>query len=447
MSKRLLAIAGAGLLSLAVEACGGDASSASGTVSYWLWDANQKPAYDQCAKDFTKANPDITVRTTQLGWDDYWPRLTAAFISGKAPDVFADHLAKYPEFVEKRTIQPLDEFITRDKVDTDIYQPGLADLWVGPDGKRYGLPKDYDTVAVFYNRQLTDKAGISERELKNMSWNPTDGGTYEKIIARLTVDKNGRRGDEPGFDKNNVRTYGLWLNENDSGRGLGQTLWSMYAVSNGWRFTDKNPWGTRYNYNDPKFQQALSWWTGLIAKGYMPSLKAATGLTSTEQLAAGKAAMITDGSWGIPSVFNAKSKSFTPALAPLPSGPIGKRMSMFNGLADSIYAGTKRKEAAWKWVKYLASPACQNVVAQHAVVFPAITGTTDATTKAFAAKGVDVSVFTVNVKEKTTFLFPITDNATQIETIMNAAMDSVLSGKAPVGSLTTANDQVNALFK
>ena len=27
----------------------------------------------------------------------------------------------------------------------------------------------------------------------------------------------------------------------------------MYAVSNGWKYTDKNPWGTEFNYDDPKF--------------------------------------------------------------------------------------------------------------------------------------------------------------------------------------------------
>ena len=41
------------------------------------------------------------------------------------------------------------------------------------------------------------------------TWNPTDGGTFEKIVAQLTVDTNGKRGDQPGFDKNHVKTYGL----------------------------------------------------------------------------------------------------------------------------------------------------------------------------------------------------------------------------------------------
>jgi multiple sugar transport system substrate-binding protein len=146
-------------------------------------------------------------------------------------------------------------------------------------------------------------------------------------------------------------------------------------------------------------------------------------------------------------VFGAKSANFEPALAPLPTGPIGTRMSMFNGLADSIYAGTKNKDAAWQWVKYLASPACQNVVAEHAVVFPAIPAAVDIAQKKFAEKGVDVEAFTVNVKDKTTFLFPITDHAAQIESIMKPAMDAVIGGSAPASSLSKANEQVNALFK
>ena len=52
----------------------------------------------------------------------------------------------------------------------------------------------------------------------------------------------------------------------------------------------------------------------------------------------------------------------------------------------------------------------------------------------------------MQVKDKTTFLFPITDHASQIEGIMQPAMDAVLTGKAEPSSLTEANEQVNALF-
>ena len=461
MRKKLGAVLiGAAALSLALTACGGgggsegggggdaeggaiDTSTASGDVSYWLWDANQQPAYQQCADNFKQTNPNINVKITQYGWDDYWSKLTNGFVAGDAPDVFTDHLAKYPEFVSQEQLVPLDDTLTKDGFNVDQYQPGLADLWKGPDGKRYGLPKDFDTVAVFYNKKLIADAGVKEADLQNLQWNPQDGGTYEKMIAHLTVDQSGKRGDEPGFDKSKVKVYGLGL-EGGSGSGLGQTQWSMYTGSNNWQYTDKNPWGTHYNYDQPAFQDTIKWYASLIEKGYMPSVAAVTGQGSADIFTAGKYAMLTHGSWMINSIFSAKG--IEAGVAPTPVGPSGKRASMYNGLADSIWVGSKNKPAAAKWVEFLASPDCQNIVGEKAVVFPAIPQATDKAAVAFKAKGVDVDAFLVQVKDKTTFLFPITDHASQIDGIMHPAMDDVLSGKAPVTSLTDANNQVNQLF-
>ena len=436
------------LLPLALAACGaggaspGTGTASASTVSYWLWDSNQQPAYQQCADAFHVKNPNITVKITQKGWDDYWSAITTGMVSGTAPDVFTDHLSKYPDFFTKKQILPLDSLITRDKVDTTIYEPGLADLWVGSDKQRYGLPKDWDTTAIFYDKKLTEAAGITTAQMGALTWNPTDGGTYEKAIAHLTVDKAGKRGDQAGFDKNNVKVYGLWME--GSGTGYGQTQWSMYAATNGWTPTDKNPWGKHYNFDSPKFQETITWWKSLVDKGYMPSFKAQTGIGWSDELAAGKVAMATNGSWMIGAVFS--SKGITPAVAPNPIGPSGKRASMFNGLADSIYAGTKNQEGAWQWVKFLASKDCQDIVGAKAVVFPAIPSSVEIAQKGFTAKGVDVSAFTIQVKDKTTFLFPITDHAADVSAIMTPAMDAVMSGQAPVTSLVKANQQVNALF-
>src|SRR5512147_1069511 len=113
-------------------------------IQYWLWDANQLPAYEQCATDFEAANPGIDVQITQLGWNDYWTGITTGFVSGTAPDVFTNHLAKYPEFVELGQLVDLQPLVERDGVATDIYYPGLAELWTR-DGARFGLPKDWDT--------------------------------------------------------------------------------------------------------------------------------------------------------------------------------------------------------------------------------------------------------------------------------------------------------------
>ena len=225
---------------------GGDSGDGDGTIDYWLWDSNQMPAYQQCAEDFHAENPDVTVKITQLGWGDYWAKLTNGMAAGNAPDVFTDHLSKYPDFLKTKQLLPLDDI----DVDFSIYNEGLADLWVGEDGNRYGLPKDWDTVALFYNKAMTEEAGISDEQMATLTWNPDDGGTYEDVIARLTVDKNGKRGDEAGFDKNNVEVYGLGLG--GAGSGMGQTEWSYLPATTGWTHTDENPWGTKYNYDDAR---------------------------------------------------------------------------------------------------------------------------------------------------------------------------------------------------
>lgn len=421
------------------------AGDVSGEIQYWLWDSNQQPAYQQCADDFTAANPNVSVKIQQYGWDDYWEKIRTGMVAGTAPDVFTDHLAFFPEFVTNDQLLGYNDLIARDGVDTGIYQEGLTELWKSQEGETFGLPKDFDTIAIFYNKKLADEAGVTAEDLSNLTWNPTDGGTYEKMIARLTVDKNGVRGDEPGFDKNNVDVYGLWME--GSGGGDGQTQWSMYTGSNGWKSTNAETWGTAYNYDKKEFQDTIAWWKSLADKGYMPSFEKQAGVSWADQLAAGKVAMATNGSWMTGSVFGAKSDTFEPALAPTPVGPSGQRASMFNGLADSIYKGTKNPEAAWAWVKYLASPACQEVVGKAGVVFPAIPSATALAKEAFAAKGADVQPFLVHVDEGTTFLFPITDLKSDVQAIMTPAMEAVMSGKAEVSSLTEANNQVNALFE
>jgi len=86
-----------------------DTSTASGDVSYWLWDSNQQPAYQQCADAFHTANPNVTVKISQYGWDDYWTKLTTGFVAGTAPDVFTNHLSKYPEFITQGQLLALDD--------------------------------------------------------------------------------------------------------------------------------------------------------------------------------------------------------------------------------------------------------------------------------------------------------------------------------------------------
>jgi multiple sugar transport system substrate-binding protein len=454
MIRKLKLGAAALSVGLLTAACGGGAAGGkAGTIEYWLWDSGQQPGYQKCADAFQKQNPGLTIHISQYGWDDYWSKLTAGFIADTAPDVFTDHLSKYAQFVDLEVLRPLDDFAATADIQDGDYQEGLAALWKGQDGKRYGAPKDWDTIAMFYDGAALKAAGIDPASLQNLNWNPQDGGTFEKTIAHLTIDNNGKRGDEPGFDKDNVKTYGLG-SDGAGGSGWGQTQWSAFTGSTGWQALDKNPWGTHFNMDQPAFQDTLDWYFGLSKKGFMPSFEEIGGnnpVGGDKQIQSGIAAVALSGSWMISTftgLTDAAGTKLDIGIAPTPIGPTGKRASMFNGLADSITTLSQQPEDAAKWVKFLSGEECQNIIGQSGVVFPARPkGTELAIAFNKADRNLDVTPFTDQVKDKTTFLFPVTTNAADISALMRPAFDSVYIGTDPVDSLTGLNDQLNRLFE
>ncbi|MDX2602218.1 sugar ABC transporter substrate-binding protein [Streptomyces caniscabiei] len=442
--RTLTAWAGALTLSLVTGCAQGDGTGASSnTVTYWLWDANQLPAYRACAEGFEKENPGLKVKISQLGWSDYWTKLTAGFIAGTQPDVFTDHIQKFGQFADLEVLEPLDDL----GIEDSAYQPGLAANWIGQDGRRYGSPKDWDTVALFYNKKLAKDAGLTADELNGLSWNPKDGGTFEKAVARLTVDGKGRRGDEPGFDKHDVKVYGLA--SNGGGYADGQTQWSPFTGSAGWSYTDKDRWGTEYRYDSETFQSVIKWYFGLAEKGYMVPF-ADYNVQSNQantQVAAGKAAATFDGAWMISTYAGFKGVDIGTALTP--AGPTGKRATMMNGLADSITKASRNKAGARKWVAYLASDACQSVVGRYGVVFPATPAGTEAAVAAYEKKGLDVSAFTEPVADRKsfrTFSYPITNYAADVTALMQPAMEDIYGNGAPVSGLDETNDQINLIL-
>ncbi|WP_152352371.1 ABC transporter substrate-binding protein [Brachybacterium subflavum] len=449
LSRRSLlggtAALGAAAATGALAGCSGDAA-ASGTtrLDYWLWDANQLPGYSQAIDLFMERNPDLDVRITQMGWDDYWTKLTASFVAGAGPDVFTDHLGRYPEFLTLDVIVPLDDFDPIAAIPDDQYQPGLQELWTGQDGKRYGLPKDYDTIALMYDAKTLEEAGLSADDLEGLDWNPQDGGSFEKVLARLAKDTSGKRGDEKGFDPKSVARYALAADPATD--YVGQTTWSPFAFSTGWTFTDEKTWGTRFNYDDEDFQATLDWFFGLVDKGLLAPFGLFGDSSPAEtQIQGGKAAVALAGSWMIGTYAGLEGVDL--GIASLPSGPIGHPMSMFNGLGDSISSQSEHKEDAARLVAFLGSDDAQEIIGSRAIVFPASDAGTAAAVKAYEDKGLDVSPYTDRVKKGETGLYPLVENAAQIMSIMQPAFDDLWMRKTKADSFTAYNDKVNALFE
>lgn len=116
-------------------------------------------AYQDLFSEYQKLNPYVTqINYRKLSIDTYKEDLLNALAAGKGPDIFMIRNAWRGSFEDKVVPAP-DNILTEKQ-----YQEAFADV-VGADfvkeGKIYGVPLSADSLALYYNKDLLNAAGIS----------------------------------------------------------------------------------------------------------------------------------------------------------------------------------------------------------------------------------------------------------------------------------------------
>lgn len=120
---------------------------------------------------------------------DMFELVRDAMTGPNPPDVvYIDDQSILPKLAEEGLLSPLDSFITKDKFDIEKIAPavreGIKELG---GGTLYALAPTYHSSALFYNKDIFDKRGISY---------PTDGITWDEMfnLARQLVhEENGEK--------------------------------------------------------------------------------------------------------------------------------------------------------------------------------------------------------------------------------------------------------------
>ena len=424
LSAALLAVIAFGMLA----ACGGSGPSTPGgkvNLTYALWDSNEQVGYQQSINQFMRLHPNVKVTIQQADYDQYWQKLSTQLAGGAAPDVFWSDITYFPQYAKQGSLMDLTSRIQQDNLDLSLYYPGLLNQYTF-EGKRYGLPKDWDTIALFYNKTIFQKAGITVPS--DLSWNPTDGGSFLKLLQQLTVDRSGKHPTDAGFNANAVSHYGF-VSSN-----LNQEIYWNYIAMNGGSFMDK-PFGQRFLYNQPQSVQALQFLVDLILKYHVSPSAAETngsGDALTQLFARGQAAIIQTGSWNVS--YLSQQVNFPFGIMKLPLGPKG-RISVLNGLADNIYANTPHPQEAWELFKWLASPESQKIVAGDGIVWPGIKEAAPLFKDYWQKKGIDVSAFLDEINGQTVSA-PITPAFNEAEAKIDDTFNLMYLGQTPVQQAT-----------
>jgi len=211
----LTAVLGAGLLA----GCGGDGKSSGGSkdgkveLVMSVWDSDQQPVMEKMAEAYNKEHPNVHVTTQLTTWSEYWTKLEASATGRSAPDIITMNVLHVEEYADAGILLDLTDAEKESdlKVNENFPAPLVDGYTV--DGKLYGIPKDFDTNAVFYNKEIFDKAGVEY---------PSDNMTFEDFKAKCEELKNA------GLPEG---TYPTAVNRNS-----GQTTYDASVFANGGYF-------------------------------------------------------------------------------------------------------------------------------------------------------------------------------------------------------------------
>lgn len=272
--------------------------------------------------------------------DAYDTYLINALSAGTAPDLFYVDIFWAESLMRTGQLAPLNDYLAASSVlgADDIIPELLAAFTL--DGKIYGIPKDFNTLALFFNKDLFDFAGVPYPD-ESDDWN----SLADKLrrVAAISPD-----------------VYGLALAPEFARMGA-------FAYATGWRPFDENG---HTDVLDPRFVEAFKWYTGLAADGSGVHPQDVGqgwggGAMATEQVAAA-----VEGAW-ILGFLRDEAPNMEYDAVPLPRHPdTGQRGNLIFTVAWSINSASAVQDEAFLVLEALTSPEAQQWVLERGLALP-----------------------------------------------------------------------------
>lgn len=316
------------------------------TISYGLWDSAQQAGIEQQIAAFKEVQPNITVEIQLTPWSDYWTKLQTAVAGGEAFDVFWLNSANCPVYASAGALVPLDSiFEGEEGLNSDDYPAQILDLYTW-NGNRYGSPREYDTIALFYNKDIFDAAGEA---YPDDTW---DWDKFREVAEKLTDEGNG--------------IYGVGLNTG------GQENYTNFVLQNEGRYLNDDL-DACVVADEVVAGEALQFVTQFFLDGLTPGLEMQQSNGVSEMLfPGGVVAMLPGGSFRAKTYHDLIESGLNIDVAPLPKGKV--RGTVIHGLGNVVWSGSQNIGAAVEFAKFLGGQEAANILATSGIGMPAFTG-------------------------------------------------------------------------
>lgn len=279
----------------------------------------------------------------------YEKELIAALAAGRGPDVFVinntwveakhDIMSPAPaEVISQRDV--LNEFA--DVVDKDLVRGGFV----------YALPTSVDTLALYYNKDLFNSAGIAEP--------PRTWKEFQDVVIKLTKVSN------LGFIGQSAAALGTASNINRA-----PDILQMLMMQSGLPILNTANGERRVDIANDVGARALSFYTDFSNKSKQVFTWDITQDYSIDAFAQGKTAMLFNYAYQIPTI-KAKNPRLAFAVAPAPQiAGNSKEITFASYWPFAVSASSKSPQASWQFVRFLTSKSVADVVNKAQGVPPA----------------------------------------------------------------------------
>jgi multiple sugar transport system substrate-binding protein len=339
--NRLRSVAILAMLALLVVACGRSNTGAggsgapngtplssgpvSGNLTVWAM-GTEGEKLSVLAKDFTTANPGVTVKVTAIPWSAAHDKINAAITAGTTPDVSLIGTTWMGEFANAGALDPTPSSIAKSQ-----FFPGAWDTTV-VNGTSYGVPWYVETRVIYYRKDLAEKAGIMQPPA---SWDAL------KALAKGVVAKAGAK-------------WGISLQA--GGTGSWQTVMPFVWQAGG-AIVDAS--GKTFALDAQPNIDALSYYKSFFTDKLSPTALDPGALEAG--FINGSIGAFISGPWHV-GILKDQSKSDPGFMSKvgLALMPKNKAGTSFVGGGDvAVFKNTKNRAAAWKFVQYLSQPDVQ----------------------------------------------------------------------------------------
>jgi len=351
---------------------GGSSSTVVATPQIEIWRVfDDGDTFDAIIDSYRAIHPNVKIEYRKLRFDEYEDELIRAFAEGRGPDIFSVHNTWLPAYQDLMEPMPSSITVTQyetqgtlrketvvvevesktmttsqlksafvEQVARDVIMEYKLDEKTDPVEKIYGLPLAMDTLALFYNKDLLNAAGIPTT--------PTSWSEFQDDVVKLTdFDGDGE-----------IRQSGAAIGTSGNVERAPDIL-SLLMMQNGTQMIDERgriafaavpkdaPKGVYPGYD------AVSFYTDFSN----PTKEVYTWNDnfdgSFEAFTNGETAFFLGYSYHIPLIRTASPK-LNFAVAPVPQITGGKQANFANYWVEGVSNQTDVSDWAWDFIQFAA---------------------------------------------------------------------------------------------